>query len=324
MAIANEIKNTEGEVIDYQRISKTILLSQPPCAADIESQIKFCKTWGGGKLQEVTFDICNYIKLCEVNHKVSSAHFDACTSLKCPPQNLPTRLIAAVIKTVATRGTSNNGLGVCVASAQIKQIMKDDDVMKQARDLTDRAYRMCSNIKGIDADTLAKQRGDFECNIVEKAFNVKNLGKVAKDKTMEQMIEEFVKNINGFKDEVVGGQGDRDEAQGAIFDSTAHDAHIKALEKVGVRKGGLLMSKKSKDDAKNVLETMYEVMYINDDGSFGLRRVLHDGKLDEPIKVVPMDDINLYSSLKQEQRLSASKLGLPTIPNDDILATIAD
>ena len=72
MQVAMEIKELPNAKVDYAKIMKKILSSEPPHAGEIESQIKFAKVWGGGKEQPIVQDICVNIKLCVRSLKVSS------------------------------------------------------------------------------------------------------------------------------------------------------------------------------------------------------------------------------------------------------------
>ena len=102
MQVAMEIREYPGAKVDYDKIKKKILLSEPPHAGELEPQVKFAKIWGGGKEQPLLYDICAYIKLCEKNLKVGSSMWDACSNLKVSPTEIPTKFVAACIKATAT------------------------------------------------------------------------------------------------------------------------------------------------------------------------------------------------------------------------------
>jgi hypothetical protein len=325
MAVAHEIVNSPTAAPDYRAIQRAIMLSEPPFAADLESQVKFCKIWGGGKTQHVTLEICNYIKLAPEYFKISATQLDASTSLKCPPHELPTRTVAAVMKTIATRGFPNNGIGTAMTSATIKQLMSNDAKTVAARQFIDRAYEVTALVVNADADTIAQIRGDYECNVIEKTFMSKPATKHVRDSTMEQLTEEFGRKLQGqdLGASTAASSSVANDEGGNVFDTTAHDAHIKALGKIGIAKGQIL-EYKNKDSPKNVLESQFEVMYLNEDGSFGVRRISRDSTLTDDVVPVKLESLNSYSILKQEHRITMSSINQPTLLNTDIIATIAD
>ena len=322
MSIAQEIMSGP-DLPDYKAITTLVLLSEPPCAGDVESHVKFCKTWGGGKAQPIIIDICDYIKMCSMYLKVSAGMFDACSSLKCPPHILPTRLIAAMIKTVATRGAGRDGVGTKVGVKEVRMMtgLTESSKYTKANTFIEKAFKLCENAINADADELARIRGEFECDLVENVFEVCTDDKL-KDLTMEKIVERFLQTLQGMRIEPQCDVTDDLRPSAPVFDSTAPDAVVQALKSIGVETGALLWDKK--DMQKQLLEKQYMVAYINDDGSVGIQRVTRDGTHDKEVVPVMMDDLNKYTVIKKEQKIKISKFSQPAVITNELLAMIAD
>ena len=50
-------------IVDYSKIARAVLASQPPRKQDVPHQLEFCKRWGGGASQRFSLDIC-HLPLC--------------------------------------------------------------------------------------------------------------------------------------------------------------------------------------------------------------------------------------------------------------------
>ena len=319
MSAAQEIKDSSKLVPDYVAITKSILSSQPPCAADLESHVKFCRTWGGGKEQLVTLDVCNYIKTCPTYFKVTSAAFDVISSLKCDPTNLPTRFVAACVKTIATRGVGRDGNGVVIASKDLKAVTGDKkEKCLTANQFMERAVSMCTNL-GVMTEDVIQRIGWFECDLVEHVFDTFPNDHKLKKMGIDEIVKRFLHTIDGKTEPDATKLVDTTDSVNEVFNSTGSGAVQKALERVGVTKGALLQLKQRQPNLFR-LDTQFEVAYINDDGSIGLRIVKSDGKLESKLLIVKMDDVVHYVPMKKELRLKELPLSLrPDVCNQDHL-----
>ena len=96
MSVAHEITSMNTEKSDTIMVARKIVSSEPAFAEDVESQIKWCKVWGGGLNQKVTNDVCAYIKRCDGDiHRVSATHFEECSKVKINPIQIPSKFVAA-------------------------------------------------------------------------------------------------------------------------------------------------------------------------------------------------------------------------------------
>ena len=225
MQVAMLISENEDKTPAYTRIIKTIMASEPPFAAELESHVKFAKVWGGGGKQQITKDICSYIKLCDnVNH-VYSASFDALSGLKLPPTQLVPKFIGAVIKLLATRTTKAGGNKIAskdlktIASVQLEPATKANEFMV-------RADTLC---KG-DHETI---RGTFECDLVEcvfKTFEDEERKKMTMNDFVSKFLEE-ISNPSGAASSNIDSTGHENTTSDQIFDATAPDAVRTLLEK---------------------------------------------------------------------------------------------
>ena len=96
---------------------------------------------------------------------------------------------------------------------------------------------------------------------------------------------------------------------------------------MGFRKGALLTHKQTKeqtDASKNGLDVQYELVYINDDGSIGMKQIRRNGALMDEVTIVKLEGIMNFSVIRPEQRLNISTLGQPPAVGFDFYVAIAD
>jgi hypothetical protein len=322
MSVANEIQDFPSVKVDYDQIQKKILASVPPCADDLEAHIKFAKIWGGGKEQTITRDICAYIKYCETNNTVPAAVLNACSSLKIAPTELPTEVIAAIIKCIATRspGTGNS----LIPSKSIKKVLDD----KKAEVMEANTYMQKGKQLCLANEELDKTRGDFECDLIEHLFGTSD----AKDKQktpMVELVEKFVRKIGGV-DPAVDDRGASSSSkkpvtvESNVFNSTASDAVQQMLQSKGIKRGAIIQLRSDRENPF-ILDTQFEITYINEDGSIGVRRINSDGSItgDAVAVRIAMDDIfEKYVVVKQENRMKELVPMQPVFDKMDTLPRI--
>ena len=327
MQVAMEIKLYPNPKVDYGKIMKKILSSEPPHAAELEAQIKFAKVWGGGKDQSILHDICEFIKLCEKTLKVSSFTFDSCSNLKVSPTAFPAQFIGACIKTIATRGTGRDGVGTIIGSKDIKQITgdKQDDVMK-ANQFMKKAIELCNAVPNRSSfANIDVVRGNFECDLVEMVFETFAEDDKRKTMTMKEIVDDFVKKICGSSDIVASTASSSNSTEldsvSNVFDATAEDAVHQALKHKGIMVG-TLMQPRSESPSAFGIESQFEVTHINDDGTIGIQSIKVDGTLQGASKVVSMANIVDYQIVKRECRLKEFPMKLPVFKELDTIHRI--
>ena len=178
--IVNECKDAKKTKIDYEKIAKQVLASEPPRRADVPSHVDFCKKWGGGPTQSFAFDICTFVNLVRT-HVVHASVFDALSGLKLKSDSMCPHFVAAVVKCVAY-GSKDNGRGDIVAhltAGDIKQIAKEIDVVLEAEDFMKKAKAIQESLG--NANRIAIARGEMECSMVD--FVLKKTTKADRDKT---------------------------------------------------------------------------------------------------------------------------------------------
>ena len=305
MSAAQEIRNSDGKP-DYLAIIKRILASEPPHALDLESQVKWCKTWGGGADQHCTTDVCDYIKLKSKNLRLSASFFDACSSLKLPPSKLPALFIAACAKTTATRGFGKDGMGTQLGSKEVKKIPTEEmiDQCMQANAYIKKAKDMVAKIKGLDEAVGKTLVGDLECNLVECVFQT-FAGDKDKARTMDEWVSCFVQTLGG----IAPANDDDDNAvepeseEVTMFDATSADHTKETLGMSGFTKGAILIHKHAKAKPTE-LERQLEISHVRNDGSIGVFPILRNGSVGKEVSVITMDQLVEYQTIGQINALS--------------------
>ena len=318
--MAQEITTLGKERIDVVAVTRQIVASEPPFAADVESHIRFCKIWGGGLAQTVTRDICSYIKMCDCDITyVPSAHFDEMCKLKLSPTQMAScsGLVAAIVKCSAAR--SSNGVPI-ISSQRMKPMIEHGTETAEVQKYLKKASELCSHVQ----DDCTMHLGCLECDLVERLFEVTP---TTEKNSMPVLVENFVRKISGnvkiTSDEADAEGADEEEAD-KLVDVTGEDAVHQILAKKGIKVGALMTRGQRTNPFE--LEAQYEVAYINADGSIGVRRVKIDGRLDDAIHVVKMGDIPEYALTKKDLRFKLSPLApmSDSIINDTACRMVAE
>ena len=130
-SIAEHFRASKKEAIDYNKIARETLSSQPPRAIDVPAQLDFCKKWGGGNSQQFVFDICDFAKMAKTSI-VSQTTFDAISRLKMPSDSMCPHFVAALVKCAASRGQSKGGVSIHLSESDIKGVLKVLPEVKEA------------------------------------------------------------------------------------------------------------------------------------------------------------------------------------------------
>ena len=310
--IAMEIQEWPADKpIDYAKLTRKVLLSEPPTASDVETHVKFAKVWGGGKQQHMTKDICTYMKLCEQILDVPVKMFDTLCALKLNPAELPTRFVCATIKAMATRSNVN-----AMPSARLKDIASDKKVQAMAANaFMEKAMQM---IGESDDTAMIKARGDLECDLVEFVLDCMNVDKQKKKSKikMEHIVEGFVKKVDALRRGQTPDpqQRDIDPAPVAdlMFDSTAPDAVQEILKRQGIVQGAVLQAQSD----QFAMENQYVVNNLNEDGSMGVHKIDVDGKPELQGKTlikIKMGEISKFKVMKPSDRMTVLCKALPNL-----------
>ena len=302
MQVATEIKsNPPGQPIDRLKLQRRILASEPPFASDLEAQIAFCEVWGGGEEQERTQDICNFIKLSDTSFRITAAFFQACASLKPDPLRMPIYFISACCKMQATRGSGRDGAGNAIGSKDIKRIATDlAERCTEANDVTMRGHVICQRITGIDSARLAKLRGEFECDAAAMVFKPPAAG-TSFDTCVNKFLESVQPRHAG--DEPSQAKPSPTETL-TVINALDEDLAKSVLSRLGIF-AGTTLEQKTGSTAGN----QWQVEYVNDDGSIGVRAIGADGTCsDQEITVVARDKVSGYAVVKETRRIKLLQL----------------
>lgn len=297
-----------GTKLDWDRVTRQVLSSEPPRAQDISAQVAWCKVWGGGKKQTFATDALNYIQRKGSDNIVTGQYFDKMAMLNLPPHNMCPYFVSAVLKCTATRGSNDKGFANHVLPKDIGQIAGVKmEACVEANAMMKRAVDLVHAVSDPDRKTLLTiARGDMECDMVDFVFEK---GKT-NNATLKTIVEHFIQATLGLtvvKPTSTSPQCTRDgDADANIFDPSANVAQ-QSFANQGVRVG-CLMCKKGNN------ESQFEVAYINDDGSVSMIPIDTHGKRKEESVIVQLSGICAYSIIGVQMKLSiASPDRLPSM-----------
>ena len=310
MSVANEIQEFPSAKMDYDQIQKKILASVPPCADDLEAHIKFAKIYRS-----------RYLLI----HKVLRNQYP---SVRCRAQCV--QLIENIAqraayrshrrhyKRIATRspGTGNS----LIPSKSIKKVLED----KKAEVMEVNAYMQKGKQLCLANDELDKTRGDFECDLIEHLFGTSD-DKDQQKTSMVELVEKFARKVGGVPDVDDRGAGSSSKKpvtiESNVFNSTASDAVQQMLQSKGIKKGAILQLRSDRENPF-ILDRQFEISYINEDGSIGIRRINSDGSITRDAVAVHIAMDNIFEKhmvVKQENRM---KELVPMQPAFDKMDTI--
>ena len=298
--IASEIADwPESRPINYDVITRKILMSEPPFATDIEAHAKFCQVWGGGKSQHVVRDICAYIRSCEVSERVPPAYFESARTLKCNVTQMPARFVGACIKLASTRPGK-------IAARDVKRIATDKkEMVWAAEQYLMRAVELCETVPNTSAIPLGKLRGDFECDIVEYVFDCPiTPSDPRSQQDMQSIVQSFVNKLNG-ESPSAPPCPETNDAINRMFDATSVDAgREQVMASRGISQGTIMQARTSDPFFPHL---QFEVNHINDDGSIGFKTINVDGSTatsGNTITTVVMSDLKDYKAVKPTERFT--------------------
>ena len=178
--IADACKSSKGKPIDYLKVAKQVIASEPPRKADIPAQLEFCKKWGGGETQNYSLDICTFVRLVKTTI-VSAATFENLNALKTKADQSCPNFVAAVVKSNACR-TVPNPTGLVqphIGQADIKHIITNIGAVKEAEEFMRKAKVVEDSME--NASWIAVARGEMEVAMVD--FVLHKLSKADREKT---------------------------------------------------------------------------------------------------------------------------------------------
>ena len=311
--------NDRKSTPDYRAVIRLAMMSKPPRIEDIPMQVDFCKKWGGGASQSLILDICRYIKMKPKAKIVSQSSLTAMNGLQFSVDDLIPEFIASMMKCIATRGQSRNGVSVHIEANEIKSLSKNRlSSAKVANEHIKRAMRLS---KELGDEASIEWMGDMACDLVDFVMEKGEWGKDNKKKgmvtTMDAIIEGFVAKVSGQSSKQEAGTistGDTNDGcvgDAPMFDATGEVAR-QSMENLGW-KVGTLLNKKVKADLKIPrCDLQWEIGVINDDGSVGVHNVQSDGKTNkDTIEIIPAIEITKhYRIIDNKFRLSKDKYPL--------------
>lgn len=300
----------DGSKLDWGKVTRQVLSSEPPCAQDIAAQVAFCKVWGGGKKQTFAMDALAYIQRKCSDTIVAGPIFDKLATLSLPPQNMCPYLVTAVLKCAATRGGNDKGFANDLKASEMGKITGAKQAeCQEANQMMKRAVEVVNAFEDVDRKLrLTTARGDMECDMVDLIF-----GKTEpNDTSLNSIVDKFLDTVMETEEEpkttAASSKTPDDNSTPAVVDALNNVAE-QSLANQGVRKGTLLSKK---GDA----ELWFEVAYINDDGSVGLYPIDVRGNRKEEISIASLETISKYVRIDAENKL--------TIASNDRFPSLGD
>ena len=178
--IVDACKISNGKPIDYVKVAKQVIASEPPRKSDIPAQLEFGKKWGGGPKQNFSLDICTFARLVNTTI-VAAGTFIELNALKIKADQSCPHFVAAVVKSNACRtvtGPSGHEQPH-ITAADIKHIIKEIEAVLEAEDYMKKAKVIEDSME--NASWIAVARGEMEVAMVDFVLN--KLSKADREKT---------------------------------------------------------------------------------------------------------------------------------------------
>ena len=300
-AIVDHFRGAQKKAIDYKKIARETLSSQPPRAIDVPAQIDFCKKWGGGNSQQFVFDICEFAKMISGTCIVSSATFEAICRLKMPSDSMCPHFVAALVKCAASRGQARNGVSIHLSESDVKGLLKVLPEVQEANTYMEKARAIQKELG--PSKSMVVARGTMECDMVDYVLN--KMSKADKEKTsLGDISRNLLAKITATGDAFPTVVVEQTSQSTSVFDPTS-DVVQQTLANHGWKIGTLVALKKI-DPKTPKADEQFEIGHVNDDGTVGMHPLRSDGTVDKT-RVVMTDQVKLqgtYKLIDESARLS--------------------
>ena len=271
MKVVNEAQS-QGDKVNWPKVKKDVLKSQPPRPQDIPDMADFIAKFGGlptgSHIKELSELASTY---CPSDRFVSGALFAALAAIKFPASLMPADLMCAIVYTCAQSNQNiRDGVAQYITSANVSCLAKTEklpDVAKanlalqRARSLMDvntvakhHRLRLISSLKVALCEAVLARKGSPE------------------ERSIDQIVQDFVLQLQGLVDgsTTVGTDVGKDEAKGddQKSDGKAH-THVVTYDKDGAANniGSILIEAKGVQIGCTVKEAKckdkWQLLYVS-------------------------------------------------------------
>ena len=186
-----------GKAGSKDSISKAVLRSQPPHAADVPDMVDWYQKWGGGASEYYVNDLAHFCKVMNISPsvRVSGRHFKALAALAFGTA-MPSHAVTAVLKRIAASGQTTDGVASSIAASQIaafcgrskEAFLKANEIIKECETiLTD---------SNIDDPMRTISAGWLQMTLIDHILGRPNkTGHSFVD--MESIVKDFLKQVFG-------------------------------------------------------------------------------------------------------------------------------
>jgi hypothetical protein len=279
--------------VDWDWVSKQVVMSEPPRLLDVPAHAKFCQHWGGGKRQQLTLETLDFINSgMPVGRIVSGAFFEKLVAIKVTPTEHESMamFVHACVLANAVGPKDRENIGITVTEQHVKTISTSNRAASlEAGKIIQRAKNIVKEkeaVSGIDLPTR-QLVCDLMLELVYFIFKISD-----KYSSIGGVSNAFVGRLLGHPAASSHEKGAnpasvQTHADLIEVDSMCSNAGRLTVASEGFAVSGLVEPKKPQE-----IDEQYEITYINDDGSVGLSRVMQDGLLDKmSVKAVRLDDL---------------------------------
>ena len=273
--------------IDWNWVTKQVVASEPPRVLDVPGHTAFLQKWGGGSRQQLIMDTLDYINMAMPPGRiVSGSFFEKLGALKFAPGELDdmAMVVHGCVMANATCPKDRENVGIAVSEAHVKSLMTTNKTAGlEAGKIIRRAASLIKQ-PGFESSRHTVLLGEMMVNMALFIFKVED-----RFKSLSEISEKFSCSLVGKANASPAATANKPASAADIieFDTLSNNAGRLTAETSGFSVSGIVEPKKSTS-----LDEMYEITYINDDGSCGLSRIQPDGSLDaSSVTTVKLDDL---------------------------------
>ena len=296
------------KVPDWDFVEKVVAQSEPPRLTDIPQHIKFLKKFGGGCSLHLIRQSLEYLESRMPEGRIVSGNFfDVLCKVKLAPHEQMVRLVYGCLFLQALGPDTREAVGSTVTEGNVRSLgTYNKEAGLQAEQMLNKAHAVLNAIPD-DAprkSLLASAPFDMAMECARFIFDVDS-----QYESLEAISSAFVRKMvdDSSSSQKVAAQGELDTDDCVIEFATDGSSNAGAIH---VRQAGFKvkticeLKKSHATKPSDCRESQFEIAYINDDGSVGMRTILPDGSADETVAAVSMGTLFLnYKIVKQRIEL---------------------
>ena len=294
--ILDEAKSYNGKNVNWLKVKKTVLQSQPPRMEDIPDMVDFVQKWGGMPSGIFVDDLAECCKQYMPSSRiVSGSFFKTLTDLKVSIDAMPSHFVNAVLLVHCIGNDTQDGFARYIKKAEVQlivshkkhaEVMAADGVLKRCRQLLQDQDRLH------DPNSILASK-NLKVAIVDKVLN-----KVKDDRTLDDIAKVFVEMICGLDAAKADAETNEDTEVTNVVQYDEEGSASGIVRATFLNKGfkiGMCVILKKPDKFQQ-----WKVQDVTDDGVVELATINIDG-------IVQVSDISRCTLFEFEDRFKESK-----------------